>query len=246
MLILGKTWGRGKRGAHGTFPGFLRLNDKCEVQLDETWRTRSTVTGWVNKIAGHVPSVPASIYGGFPDMAIDDVHEAQEYDFERGVVSALEGPFNELPANVAKLTFDTSSAQARFDIQPSNPESAIVRGIFGGDYFGGASIYVAVGQGSDREILVPRKRPDVYRAAMKVLSGICRAVFVGDFSERVEYASDGGIIRAELDLRVDGHILRLGHRSLHNPFQKTTQRIFAYKPYDVGIGTGLGSGQDQK
>jgi len=153
-------------------------------------------------------------------------------EFEKIVFSEVERQVNGLPPGVADCYIGPSQHDSRmiaptFRIRPTNPDAAPISGAV----LEGEGVVISVGH-SRREIgFRGTSTADALECAQRV-SEICRAVFAGNFTERLEVDRTGRRISSSLRLPLSGGDFRMWqNRILTDLFRLTTKREIHYAPY---------------
>lgn len=141
-------------------------------------------------------------------------------------------PYGVIRFEIGKHPFDPSCHYPFFLIEPTNPQSAKIKGVIEGQEHRAGTISITIGQASTLELWVDLRRPDRAEAEIDEFLQICNAVFSTWFYEDVTFGRQGDIIRSRLLLDVAGKKIVFSSGVLfRNPFQKTTSKRFSYEPY---------------
>lgn len=155
-------------------------------------------------------------------------------EFEKIVLSEIERQVSSLPMGAADCYIGPSRhsrtmVSPTFEIQPSNPLAARISGAV----LEGQGAVVSVGF-SRRELWYRRTSTSEASDCARLMSEICRAVFAGNFTERVKIDRFGRRISSRLNLRLTtGDFQMWQNRLLADILTPTSAREIPYAPYSV-------------
>ena len=165
-------------------------------------------------------------------VAITMSEQMYATEFERAILSEIEGLVKGLPAGTANYRVgpsrhDPGMVAPTFEIRPTNPAAACISGAV----ISGAGITVSVGH-SCRELWTSETSASEASECARIVLGICRAVFAGNFTEHLRMDRSGKRISSSLCLRLDNGDFRMWrNRLIADLFKFGTKREIRYEPY---------------
>lgn len=165
-------------------------------------------------------------------MITNDLMYASE--FQKIVLSEIERVVKSLPPGVATYyvgpsKHDPGMIALTFKIQPANPNAASIAGAVAD-----GEVTISVGC-SRREWWTKQASASEGAKCALFVSRICRAVFAGNFKERIRVDRSGRRVSSCLKLSLDGKTSRMWqNRLLTDLLTITKKREVQYEPYVIG------------